>query len=124
MTHIIIIMITNRLGLPNLDIEEKYEKIFFHFGRDVEATQKLYQKHKADPPVGRDLPPIAGKIAWVRQLYRRIQDPMTVFKTFPRILQSQEAKRVIKNYNKVAKVLLEYEMIYYHGWNKQVSNTV
>ncbi|EDV21817.1 uncharacterized protein TRIADDRAFT_59929 [Trichoplax adhaerens] len=108
------------LGLPNLDIEEKYEKIFFHFGRDVEATQKLYQKHKADPPVGRDLPPIAGKIAWVRQLYRRIQDPMSVFKTFPRILQSQEAKRIIKNYNKVAKVLLEYEMIYYHGWHKQI----
>lgn len=31
-----------------------------------------------------------------------------------------EAKRIIKNFNKLAKVLLEFEMLYHRGWLRQV----
>lgn len=81
---------------------------------------KLYQKNKNDPPVARDLPPIAGKIAWARQLYRRIQEPMEVFKQQGKLLEMPEAKRIIKNFNKLAKVLLEFEMLYHRGWLRQI----
>ena len=40
---------------------------------------QLYQRCKDDPPIPRDMPPVAGKIAWARQLYRRIQEPMDIF---------------------------------------------
>jgi len=30
---------------------------------------------------------VAGKITWARQLFRRIHEPMRVFKTYPEILK-------------------------------------
>ena len=41
---------------------------------------QAYQRHKDDPPIPWDMPPVAGKISWARQLFRRIQEPMDVFK--------------------------------------------
>ncbi|XP_055955514.1 dynein axonemal heavy chain 5 isoform X2 [Patella vulgata] len=109
-----------RLNLPNLGIQEKYQRILSHYSRDIENVSRLYQKNKTDPPIARDLPPIAGKIAWARQLFRRIQEPMEVFQQHPPILQTSEAKKIIKNFNKLAKVLLEFEVLYHRGWIRQM----
>uniref|UniRef100_A0A668AV41 Dynein axonemal heavy chain 5 n=1 Tax=Myripristis murdjan TaxID=586833 RepID=A0A668AV41_9TELE len=108
------------LGIPDLGIEEKYQCILQNYGRDIEMVSRIYTKQKLDPPTGRDLPPVAGRILWARQLYRRIQGPMDLFKQQPGVLSTCEAKRIIKNYNRVARVLLEFEMLYHHGWMKQV----
>lgn len=91
-----------------------------YYGRDIDTIQKIYQRHRNDPPVAWDLPPIAGKIAWARQMYRRIQEPMEMFQKYPAILQTADAKKIIKNYNKLAKVLLEFEVLYHQAWMKQV----
>ncbi|XP_048253391.1 dynein axonemal heavy chain 5-like isoform X2 [Haliotis rufescens] len=109
-----------RLDIPNLGIQEKYQRILNHYGRDIEMVARLYQKNKSDPPVARDLPPVAGKISWARQLYRRIQEPMEVFQEHATILQGPEAKKIIKSFNKLAKVLLEFEVLYHRGWIRQV----
>ncbi|KAM4687754.1 dynein axonemal heavy chain 5 [Discoglossus pictus] len=109
-----------RLGIPDLGIEEKYQNILQNYGHDIEMVSKVYTKQKNEPPLGRDLPPVAGKILWARQLFHRIQGPMDLFQQHPKILQSEEAKRIIRNYNKVAKVLLEYEVLFHRGWLKQM----
>lgn len=49
------------LNLPNLGIQEKYQRILGHYARDIEMVSKIYQKNKSDPPIARDLPPIAGE---------------------------------------------------------------
>lgn len=115
----------SRLSLDSLKdtIQEKYERILMYYGRDIDTIQKIYQRHRNDPPVAWDLPPIAGKIAWARQMYRRIQEPMEMFQKYPTILQTADAKKIIKNYNKLAKVLLEFEVLYHQAWLKQVWNT-
>ena len=71
----------------NLDMNEKYMKVLMNYSRDLESIRKLYQKSKQDPMIPRNLPPVAGKIAWARQLYRKIEGPMKVFKTKPEILK-------------------------------------
>ncbi|XP_064611990.1 dynein axonemal heavy chain 5-like isoform X2 [Liolophura sinensis] len=109
-----------RLNLPNLGIQEKYQRILLHYSKDIDNVSRLYQKYKNDPPVARDLPPIAGKISWSRQLFRRIQEPMEVFQSHDDILQIPDAKKIIKSYNKLAKVLLEFEVLYHRGWLRQV----
>ena len=111
-----------RLELPSLrePIREQYTKVLLQFGKEIDHTTKIYQKHKNEPPTGRDLPPIAGKIAWARQLYRRIQEPMDAFKIHPTILKDPDAKKIIKSYNKAATVLVEFECLYYQAWSKQV----
>ena len=49
---------------------------------------------------------------------------MEQFQKYPTILQSAEAKRIIKNYNKLAKVLVEFEVLYHQAWLKQVCRLV
>ena len=58
------------------DLAAKYVNIFQNYGLDLEAVQKLYEKHKHAPPVVRNAPPVAGNIMWARQLLRRIEMPM------------------------------------------------
>ncbi|CAM4590230.1 unnamed protein product [Lepidochelys kempii] len=112
-----------RLEIPNLGIDEKYQKILQNYGHDIEMVSKLYTKQKNDPPLARNLPPIAGKILWARQLFHKIQEPMDLFQQHPTVLQTGEAKRIVRNYNKVAKVLLEFEVIYHRGWLQQIEVT-
>ena len=53
--------------------------ILHTFGHEIEDIKKLYQKFRDDPMIARDMPPIAGKIMWSRQLFRKIEEPMIVF---------------------------------------------
>ena len=67
-----------RLRLPCLDIAGCFETILGMFMRDLEFVQKMYNKNKENPPLPRDMPPVSGRIAWVKQLYRRISSPIEV----------------------------------------------
>nr|XP_060489937.1 dynein axonemal heavy chain 5 [Panthera onca] len=109
-----------RLNIPNLGIDDKYRRILENYGADVDMISKLYTKQKCDPPLGRDQPPVAGKILWARQLFQRIQQPMQLFQEHPAVLQTAEAKPVIRCYNRVAKVLLEFEVLYHRAWLQQI----
>ncbi|XP_074730375.1 dynein axonemal heavy chain 5 isoform X7 [Strix uralensis] len=113
----------SRLQIPNLGIDEKYQKILQNYGHDIETVCKIYTRQKQDPPLARNLPPIAGKILWARHLFRRIQEPMESFQQHPAVLQTPDGKRIIRNYNKVAKVLMEFEVIYHRGWLHQIELT-
>jgi len=46
-----------------------------------------YENEKADPPVPRGMPPVSGRIAWSRQLYRKISMPMALFRVRDSALQ-------------------------------------
>uniref|UniRef100_A0A8C3PTP3 Dynein axonemal heavy chain 5 n=1 Tax=Calidris pygmaea TaxID=425635 RepID=A0A8C3PTP3_9CHAR len=117
----IIIIFLSRLQIPNLGIDEKYQKILQNYGHDIETVCKIYTRQKHNPPLARNLPPIAGKILWARHLFHRIQEPMESFQQHPAVLQTPDGKRIIRNYNKVAKVLTEFEVIYHRGWLQQVN---
>ncbi|TKC53227.1 hypothetical protein EI555_007550, partial [Monodon monoceros] len=108
-----------RLDIPNLGIDDKYRRILENYGADIDMISKLYTKQKDDPPLARDQPPIAGKILWARQLFHRIQQPMQLFQQHPSVLQTAEAKPVIRSYNRVAKVLLAFEVLYHRAWLQQ-----
>jgi len=45
---------------------------------------------------------------------------MLELKHHPQLMQSNEAKKIIRNYNKLSKTLLEYELMYYRCWLSQV----
>ena len=100
-----------------IDLESKYHAVFVHYTRrDLEGVRKLYQKFKDSPPIPRNTPPVSGAIAWARQLYRRIENPMKEFKNNTNVLDSAEAKKHIRNYNKLARALIEFEMLWYRSW--------
>ncbi|CAF4402891.1 unnamed protein product [Rotaria socialis] len=109
-----------KLKIPNIGLNEKYVKILQQYSKDVDLVAKIYQKYSAEPPIQRDLPPVAGRIIWARQLYKRLQQPMDIFVANKTILQYPDAKKIIKNYNQLSKVLLSYEILYHRGWLRQV----
>ncbi|XP_071468921.1 dynein axonemal heavy chain 5 [Marmota flaviventris] len=109
-----------RLNIPNLGIDDKYRLILESYGADIGMISELYTKQKYDPPLARDQPPIAGKILWARQLFHRIQQPMQLFQQHPTVLRTAEAKPIIRSYNRLAKVLLEFEVLYHRAWIQQI----
>jgi dynein heavy chain, axonemal len=100
-----------------VDLDAKYQAVFAHYTRrDLEGVRKMYQKFKDNPPIPRNTPPVSGAISWARQLYRRIESPMREFKNNTDVLESIESKKHIRNYNKLARALIEFELLWYRSW--------
>uniref|UniRef100_A0A8B9DK17 Dynein axonemal heavy chain 5 n=1 Tax=Anser cygnoides TaxID=8845 RepID=A0A8B9DK17_ANSCY len=97
-------------------LDEKYTIVLQQYSRDLDFVQNLYQKQKENPPIPRNIPPVTGKIMWAQQLYRKIDHPMRFFKKKTTLLKTLEMKKVVKSYNKMAAVLLEFELIYHRAW--------
>ena len=102
------------------DLDEKYLVIFSNYGMDLDAVQKLYERHKASPPMARNAPPVSGAIMWSRQLLRRIEEPMKKFAANKAIMATKESKRIVKTYNKVARALIEFETLWHQAWVKSI----
>ena len=98
------------------DLESKLSVIFQNYGLELEKVQQLYEKQKHNPPISRNLPPVAGNITWSRHLLKRIEEPMKNFEQNHSLLASRDAKRIIKMYNKVARTLVAFEFLWYKAW--------
>ncbi|XP_030652607.1 dynein heavy chain 8, axonemal [Nomascus leucogenys] len=112
-----------KLNIPclQLEINHTIERILQYYVAELDTTKKLYHSQKDDPPLARNMPPIAGKILWVRQLYRRISEPINYFFKNSDILSSLDGKAVIRQYNKISYVLVEFEVVYHTAWMREIS---
>jgi len=102
-------------------LEEESLNIFVNFGNELLRIQDLYEKYKSNPPIGRNMPPVAGNISWSRHLLKRIEDPMKHFQDSG-ILSAASAKatsstrNIVKLYNRLARTLIEFETVWYQAW--------
>ncbi|KAI1889393.1 hypothetical protein AGOR_G00179320 [Albula goreensis] len=85
-----LLLIFENVTGSQLDLMEKYMTVLQHYSRDLELVRKLYQKQRENPPTPRNMPPVP------------------------------EMKKIIRSYNKMAAVLLEYELLYQRGWCRVV----
>jgi len=110
-----------RIKHLDINLSEKYESTLIQYGKELEEIRKIYQRDRGEPPIGRNLPPMTGRIFWARQLFSRIEGPMVVLQQYAaELLCTVEGKRIIKNYNKLGHVLMEFEMLYHRAWWKAV----
>nr|XP_018669928.1 dynein heavy chain 5, axonemal-like isoform X1 [Ciona intestinalis]XP_026692815.1 dynein heavy chain 5, axonemal-like isoform X1 [Ciona intestinalis] len=103
-----------------LDLWDKYMRVLLLFGKEVEVMKKTYQKQKEDPPIARNMPPISGRILWSRQLYTHLEISMLALARNKDLMRTPEARKVVKNYNKVAAALTEYEILFHRAWARGV----
>lgn len=103
-----------------IDFADKYNKLLQNYSKELDTVRKIYEKNKEDPPLSRNLPPTAGRIIWARQLYKRISIPIKLLQEKMDLNKSEEGKAVIKNFNKIAEALLQFEILFYNNWKRGI----
>lgn len=86
------------------------------YQQEIEDVRDRYNEDRSDPPVPRSIPPIAGRILWIRQLYKRIEVPMNMFRSHQRVITKEPMQKCIKTYNALVAVFIHYELIYHKAW--------
>jgi dynein heavy chain, axonemal len=54
----------------NQQINERYKDILQQYTKELDHIHELFDASKDTPPVYKNYPPIAGAIAWARDLYQ------------------------------------------------------
>ncbi|XP_055492119.1 LOW QUALITY PROTEIN: dynein axonemal heavy chain 8-like [Leucoraja erinacea] len=111
------------LNIPSLEseIETTIERILRHYANELMFIKKHYLAFKDNPPLARDMPPVAGKILWSRQLFRHIFDPIDYFYKNSDILNNPQGMSIVRVYNKIAYVLVMFEVLLHKMWTKKTS---
>lgn len=55
------------------------------FQKEIEVLRDRYNEERQTPSIPRNMPPVSGRVMWIRHFYSRIEDPMNVFRTKARV---------------------------------------
>ena len=70
----------------------------------------------------RNAPPVAGAINWSRQLLKRIEDPMKVFRENKAVTNLKDFGRIVKIYNRLATALVTFESLWFAHWKQSIDH--
>jgi dynein heavy chain len=106
------------------DLEKKHVDLVQTFGKDLKVVLEIFRGLKDHPIIGRNMPPVAGAVSWVRGLKERIQDPYERFKTLhaSAVMESEETKEVFKIYNLAIALFEEFEQKQFGGWCEAIES--
>lgn len=70
-----------KLNLECLNLDERYLDAFILFQNEMENLRDRYNLERQSPPLPRNMPPVSGRIMWIRHFYQRILEPIKIFET-------------------------------------------
>ncbi|XP_060567478.1 dynein axonemal heavy chain 5-like [Ruditapes philippinarum] len=111
--------VQNRPGI-RATLAEKFVEIFNWYEADLEEVHQIYEQHKENPQLVRNAPPVAGAIHWSRQLLKRIEDPMKIFRDNKAITQLGDFGRIVRIYNRLATALVTFESLWFTQWKGRI----
>ncbi|OHS96678.1 Dynein heavy chain family protein [Tritrichomonas foetus] len=101
------------------------------YTEDLDNVAQWFKAQMDNPPIPKNMPPIGGRIAWVRQLIKRVNGPMTVFQKYDEVVNNERNKKMINKYNQTLFALLSYEKKYENSFTelstllkKEMQNTL
>ena len=103
-------------------ISERYRDILEQYLRELTATSAIFESQKDCPPIYKNFPPVAGAIAWARDLYHRAKRPILRFKKHGNLLEDEFGESVKEAYLKFARATDSYINDLYNDWEGLVSN--
>eukprot|EP00702_Spironucleus_salmonicida_P008256 EST49547.1 Dynein heavy chain [Spironucleus salmonicida] len=112
--------ISNSSSILANHMKTKTEDIIQQYVTELTRTEKEFDlKHKS-PPIGIDLPKIAGTLVWCRSLYAAIKTPMDQIKQLPKesqeLLVTKEASSVFSG---IQQSLKSYEKLIFNRWKQE-----
>ncbi len=114
------------LGRPLIQniLDKKYTYLIRDYEKDIKMVKKLFATYCDAPPIGHNLPPIAGALTWCRGLVERIRMPMNRLERRDiTILERNEVKEIAKLYADSMASLTEYESQKMEEWGREVETS-
>ena len=112
----------NKETRPRIEalMKDKYEDILERYSVEVAEMDSLFEKNRETPPISKNMPPTAGKIAWARSIMGRVKAPIDKFKTKEGLIQSDTGKGVTLKYiHLVSRLDQQYEGKIFEIWNAE-----
>ncbi|XP_059171726.1 dynein axonemal heavy chain 8-like [Physella acuta] len=97
--------------------------VLYHlFGYNkLQILNKMYEREKDDPNIQRNVPPISGKIFWLRQILNNIAKPIFMLQHYrPSVMKSKPGRKIMYRYNKFVYMLVKTEVILHIAWYKSL----
>ena len=96
-----------------LELEKHFSRTLQRYAEDLDLvgnkSSGWFKLYHDNPPIPKNMPPIAGRIAWVRQLMSRVNDPMGIIAKYEWVFAAEKKKNLVENYNRTLVTLTMYE---------------
>ncbi|KAJ8736205.1 hypothetical protein PYW08_006861 [Mythimna loreyi] len=109
-----------KLKLDCLYLEDQYYDLISKYTSEIESLRDRYNEEKENPDMPKNMPPVAGRIMWIRFYDKNINIPMDIFKKHHEVITHMNTQRCIKLYNVLTIVFTEFELIYHYAWAENV----
>ena len=96
-----------------------YDEVMEQYLKELSQIHALFDTHKAKPLIYENYPPVAGAIAWARDLYHRAKKPILKFKRHEGLLETPEGLEAKRKYLVFARAVDAYITSLYESWEKQ-----
>ncbi|XP_045464438.1 dynein axonemal heavy chain 8-like isoform X2 [Harmonia axyridis] len=113
-----------KLNLPCLHLEERYLEAMIMFQDELGNLRDIYNEERQTPMLPKLMPPVAGRLMWIKNFYRKIEQPMLVFREKSRVIKHRKVQKCIQLYNALSMVFVHYEKLYHEGWYDHCSQVV
>lgn len=105
-----------KLGFKQLSIDRKFLESCQKFEVEIEEVRNRYNQDRSNPEIPRNVPMISGRILWIKQLMKRVEVPMEVYKSRCKVMSHEKMQKCIKMYNAIVSVFVQYEMLFHKAW--------
>lgn len=62
-------------------MDERYLETMKMFQNEIAILRDKYNAERHHPHIPHNFPPFSGRVLWIREMYKRILDPMNIFKS-------------------------------------------
>uniref|UniRef100_A0A2K6F6K2 Dynein axonemal heavy chain 10 n=1 Tax=Propithecus coquereli TaxID=379532 RepID=A0A2K6F6K2_PROCO len=94
----------------------KFNDILAQYCKEIDIINKLFVQNLENPPLYKNLPPVAGAICWERSLFHRMKHTILRFQEVEEILEGDRGQEVKQKYLEVGRTMKEYEDRKYEQW--------
>lgn len=102
-------------------VSDRYNDILEQYSRELDSIKDLFNTHKHRPLLYKNFPPIAGAIAWARDLYLRAKRPIIRFKKHGGLLERVYGESVKSKYLEFARAVDNYINDLYTDWETNIA---
>ena len=106
------------------ELEKKHAALIEAVHIDVHEALVIFERHRENPLVASNLPPVAGALSWCRGLLERVQCPIDKLKGLDKkILERDDTKEVIKMYTALVGQLGDFDREKIEEWGKSIEES-